>query len=180
MLNRREFLQAASLSALAAGWLAGCSTPTTGPAATPVVLDDAQRAILDVLGEALAPGAAAAGFSAYLEAQLAAPPEEALLMLRYLGVPPPYSAFYLPALAAVDRWSQSTHGVPASALRAEQAAAVVAELGANKPGEWGAPPAAFFYFVLRADAVDVAYGTRAGFERLGIPYMAHIEPARDW
>ena len=27
---------------------------------------------------------------------------------------------------------------------------------------------------------QVGKGTRAGFARLGIPYMAHIEPAQDW
>ena len=36
------------------------------------------------------------------------------------------------------------------------------------------------YFVLRNDAVDVFYGTQDGFEALGIPYMAHIEPPSRW
>jgi hypothetical protein len=35
-------------------------------------------------------------------------------------------------------------------------------------------------FVLRADALDVTYGTPGGFENLGIPYMAHIMPEQPW
>ena len=38
----------------------------------------------------------------------------------------------------------------------------------------------FFYFVLRNDAVDVVYGTKAGVESLDIPYMAHVEPPSRW
>jgi hypothetical protein len=34
--------------------------------------------------------------------------------------------------------------------------------------------------VLRADAVDVVYGTMEGYEALGIPYMAHIAPDKRW
>jgi hypothetical protein len=37
-----------------------------------------------------------------------------------------------------------------------------------------------FWFVLRSDAVDVVYGTKEGVERLGLPYMAHIEPPSRW
>ncbi len=50
----------------------------------------------------------------------------------------------------------------------------------NPDGWTNAPPAPLFYFALRSDAIDVTYGTMAGFERLDIPYMAHIEPARPW
>ena len=32
----------------------------------------------------------------------------------------------------------------------------------------------------RPDAIDVVYGTKAGFEQLGVPYMAHIEPPSRW
>jgi hypothetical protein len=33
---------------------------------------------------------------------------------------------------------------------------------------------------VRSDAVDVVYGTPAGFEALGVPYMEHIMPPRRW
>ena len=45
------------------------------------------------------------------------------------------------------------------------------------------PPAtcsSYVLFVLRADALDVTYGTPEGFEALGIPYMAHIMPETPW
>jgi hypothetical protein len=45
---------------------------------------------------------------------------------------------------------------------------------------WEGAPASFFSFVLRADALDVVYGTEHGFEQLGIPYMAHISPQEAW
>ena len=144
------------------------------------VLDASARAALDALGEALAPGAAAAGFSAYIEKQLAAKPEDAMLMLRYLGVPAPFADFYLPALAAAQAWSTQTFGKAIEALDGTQVATLVGDIAAGKPSQWAAAPAPFFYFVLRADAADVTYGTKAGFARLGVPYMAHIEPAGDW
>jgi hypothetical protein len=33
---------------------------------------------------------------------------------------------------------------------------------------------------VRADALDVVYGTPEGFDALGIPYMAHIKPEKPW
>ena len=40
--------------------------------------------------------------------------------------------------------------------------------------------ASYVLFVLRADALDVTYGTPEGFDALGIPYMAHIMPETPW
>jgi hypothetical protein len=45
---------------------------------------------------------------------------------------------------------------------------------------WHDPPPPFFYFVSRADAVDVVYGTLEGFRRLRVPYLAHIRPTEPW
>lgn len=186
-MERREFLVLGL--ALTGGLVAcgrqdaGTAAPPAAPAAAPSpagVFDAAARAALDVLGEALVPGAAAAGFSAWLDAQLAARPGEGMLMLRYLGVPPPWQDFYLPALQAAEAWSAERFGKSVAALVPAEAAELVADIAAGKPATWNAAPAPFFYFVLRADALDVAYGTRAGFERLGIPYMAHIAPTQDW
>jgi hypothetical protein len=144
------------------------------------LLDASARAAFQALADALAPGAGAADFADYLETQLSAPPEQAMLMLRYLGVPAPYADFYLPALAAAQAWSQQKSGKTIEALDPAAIAELVGDIATGKPTTWAAAPAPFFYFVLRADAVDVAYGTRAGFARLGVPYMAHIEPAGDW
>jgi len=186
-MERREFLV---LGLALTGGLVACSKPGDAPtapgamtpatSAPPAVLDAETRAALDVLGEALVPGAAAAGFSAWLESQLAAPPGEGMLMLRYLGLPTPWQDFYLPALQAAGAWSMERFGKAIAALAPAEAAELVADIATGKPTPWNAAPAPFFYFVLRADALDVGYGTRAGFERLGIPYMAHIAPTKDW
>src|SRR6266849_2860373 len=50
----------------------------------------------------------------------------------------------------------------------------------NKLEGWQGPPPPFAYTLLRADAVDVVYGTMSGYEALGIPYMAHIAPTTRW
>lgn len=187
-MDRRDFILLGAAGVGIAAGLAGCGKePASAPAPSAVtpsaqapVLDASARAAFQALADALAPGAAAAGFADYLEAQLSAAPGQAMLMLRYLGVPAPYADFYLPALAAAQAWSQQSFGKPIEALDATSVATLVGDIAAGKPTAWAAAPAPFFYFVLRADAVDVAYGTRAGFERLGVPYMAHIEPAGDW
>ena len=46
--------------------------------------------------------------------------------------------------------------------------------------DWSGPPASYVMFLLRADALDVVYGTQAGFAKLGIPYSAHILPEANW
>ena len=50
----------------------------------------------------------------------------------------------------------------------------------NKIDGWKGPGGGFVYLILRRDAVDVVYGTMAGYEGLGIPYMAHIAPTKRW
>lgn len=187
-MDRREFILLGAAGVGIATGLTGCgkepATTVTTAAVTAVapasVLDAPARTALQAMADALAPGAAAAGFADYLETQLAAPPEQTMLMLRYLGVPAPYADFYLPALAAAQAWSAQTYGKPIEALDVADLASLIGDIAAGKPTVWAAAPAPFFYFVLRADAVDVAYGTRAGFARLGVPYAAHIAPPGDW
>jgi len=53
-------------------------------------------------------------------------------------------------------------------------------MAADSLSDWVGPPASYVLFVLRADALDVTYGTPEGFENLGIPYMAHIMPEQPW
>ena len=50
----------------------------------------------------------------------------------------------------------------------------------GKIESWHGPAQSFVYATLRNDAVDVVYGTVAGFARLGVPYMPHILPERSW
>ena len=48
----------------------------------------------------------------------------------------------------------------------------------NKVEGWTGRPGPLVYAVLRADAVDVVYGTMEGYEALGIPYMPRFHPRR--
>jgi hypothetical protein len=58
--------------------------------------------------------------------------------------------------------------------------ALATSLAKGEIKDWMGPPAPLFFFVLRNDAVDVKYGTQAGFESLGVPYMPHIAPPAEW
>ncbi len=182
--NRRTFLQAAGLGLLAFR-VDGAEVLLTPKAAREQkvafqILTPDEVRIVESLGETLAPGARAAGIAHYLDHQLAAKPADSLLMIRYLDVPPPYLDFYRPALAAADAYSKARFEKPLPELSAEQSVALVGEMARSNPENWRGPPAPFFYFVLRNDAVDVVYGTPEGFEKLGVPYMPHIMPTKNW
>lgn len=149
------------------------------------VLDNDEAATLSAFGEALAPGAAEAGIAHYVDAQLAADADDALFMIRYLDVPPAgWKGFYKGGLAALDALSHSKFRKGVAALDGGQAVSLVRAVAGENPENWTkdqkAPPAHFFYFVIRGDAVDVVYGTKEGFAALGVPYMAHIEPGTRW
>ncbi len=65
-------------------------------------------------------------------------------------------------------------------LAPADAHAFVNQMRQNKIEGWAGKPGALVYAVLRADAVDVVYGTMEGYEALGIPYMPHIAPEKRW
>ncbi len=134
---------------------------------------------LERLGEALVPGSATAGLAHYVDQQLACPAADSMLMARYLGVVPPFGEFYRGALGAVREALAARTGDGASRVRDLAGALQRAFTGAPLPG-WDGPPAGLVYFVLRSDAIDVLYGTPDGFARLGVPYMAHIQPPARW
>lgn len=113
--------------------------------------------LLDALGDALVPGARSAGLSRYIDRYVSVPPASSLLTLRYLDVAPPYGEFYRSALRRIG-----VHHDIGGALR---------RLAEREP---------IFHFALRSDAVDVTYGTMAGFEDLGVPYLPHIAPRVPW
>ena len=58
--------------------------------------------------------------------------------------------------------------------------AFIDQVRQNKLEGWKGPAGPFVYLILRSDAVDVVYGTMAGYEALNIPYMAHIAPTNKW
>lgn len=168
-VDRRSVL--AGGAALVAALPAAAATRRATPRAE--LLTPAERAWLAALADALVPGARAAGIVRFVERHIALPPEQSLLMLRYLDVAPPWRDFYRAGLGALVA---HVGGTP----RAAAWPAVVARLTAASPPHWRGPPSPFFLFAVRADAVDVVYGTQAGFERLGIDYIAHIEPPTPW
>ncbi len=185
--SRRRVLRAgATLGALTFPYLLGgrwqLLTPRQAQAAGAElrVLTDRQARLLELLAECLVPGARDAGIVPYLDAQLAADPAETLLILRYLDVSPPYLPFYDKALRAFRKAAgmqeEDTLPTPAAAER------VIAAIMHGEAVAWAsdAPPASFFFFVLRADAIDVTYGTPEGFAGLGIDYVPHIPPKRPW
>ena len=185
-VSRREFLRR---SAIAGGLalpftIAGrevlASPAEARAAAVPFqFLTDGEAIDLEAFGEALVPGSAAAGLAHYVDHQCACPPADSLLMGRYLGLEPPFGPFYRTALAAVREFLAAAPGE--TAHRASALAAALQGAFTGKPFDaWSGPAAGLVYFVLRSDAVDVVYGTPAGFERLGVPYMAHILPPAGW
>ncbi len=182
--TRRSFLSGAGAGLLTFS-LGGCKVEMTpGEArrqqASYSILNAEEVRVLDALAETLLPGAAAAGMAHFIDHQLAAAPGRQLLMIKYLGVDPPFSAFYQAGLTALNVYSKTRYGQPFPAIDPAQAHELVTTISQENPAGWEGAPAPFFYFVLRNDAVDVLYGTRAGIEGLGIPYMAHIEPATPW
>lgn len=135
---------------------------------------------VDALGESLLPGSSTAGLAHFIDHQLNAVAAEQMLMIKYLGVSPPFAPFYSAGLAALNVVASDQYGHPFAGLDRQQAISLVGQITQGNPKGWNGPPAPFFYFVLRNDAVDVVYGTREGIESLGIPYMAHIEPPSRW
>lgn len=156
-----------------ARWMTPAQAAAAG--AAPQVLSASEAAWLAALGEAIAPPARAAGLVPYVDHHLSVPHGESLLALRYLDVPPPYADFYRPALASLER----AYGAPPPADNARWSE-ILGALGGNAATGWAGPPQGLFLFAIRLDAIDIAYGTRAGFQRLGVDYLPHIEPESDW
>ena len=136
----------------------------------PQVLSPEQCKALAMLGDALVPGAAAAGLAAYIDLQLQAG-EESLLIGKYLGVDTPaQTEFYRAAADNVITLTDEKSSMQT----------FIASMATDSLSGWTGPPASYVMFVLRADALDVTYGTPEGFAKLGIPYMAQIEPDKPW
>jgi hypothetical protein len=140
--------------------------------------DDVQ--VLEALGEILLPGSAAAGLAHYLDQQLSGTPSESMLMIKYLRVAMPFADFYRQGLRAAESSARAVYGRSLVKLDAGRGRALATGMADGQLEGWHGPPAGLFYFVLRNDAVDVVYGTQAGFAMLAVPYMAHIPPPSRW
>ena len=137
---------------------------------TPEVLTQPELGAIEAVAEQLVPGATEAGIAPYLDAQLRAG-KHSLLIGKYLGVDISTQTDFYRSLAVNLQ----------NALQTDlSTSAVVGALWSDTQPDWEGPPASYMLFVLRADALDVMYGTPQGFEALGIPYMAHIMPEQPW
>jgi hypothetical protein len=185
--TRRTFItqgiaaSGAGILSLAAGFgRASCLPRKALLPAAPHSLTDENFATLEAIGEVLLPGSAHEGIASYIDYQLSLPEGRSLLILRYLGVRPPFAEFYRTGLVGVEAAAKRHFGRPFNMLSAADSQALVAQISSGTLAAWNGPPAALFYFVLRSDAVDVVYGTQAGFQKLAVPYMAHIVPPSRW
>lgn len=142
-------------------------------------LTEEQARQLDLLAEAMVPGSAELGVVQFIDHQLNADPNEALLIAKYFAVAPPYINFYSRGLEVTAGMAQKAAGKSIDALDATEMEQLVKSM--FPPGtvvdEF---PIFLFYMCLRSDAVDVVYGTPAGFNKLNIPYMQHILPPEGW
>jgi hypothetical protein len=186
-ISRRRALKAGAGATIAVS-VGGCIKQLTARDAQDVgitlqTLSDEEAAVLAALGETLVPGARDAGMVPYVDSGLTADVADCLLMIRYLDVPGPFAPFYKSGLAALQRFALRERGNRFDALGAYDQADIVRAISASQPDGWsddGAPPAPFFYFALRGDAIDVTWGTMDGFETFDQPYLAHIEPVTTW
>jgi hypothetical protein len=183
-IERRAFIKGAALGTLvfSVGGAEVMLTPRQARAANVPLrtLTAEQAATLEAIGETLVPGARDAGIVNFVDQQISAPPEEALLQARILNVRPPYANFYRTALGAIDGAAEKTKGKKFAALAADEQHDFVGAMRINKIDGWQGPPAPFIFAVLRSDAVDVVYATMDGYAALGVPYMPHIAPTKKW
>ena len=108
------------------------------------------------------------------------PPQESLLQARIFNFRPPFADFYRSTIVMIDDAARKSLGKEFAQASAKDQREFVDRMRQNKIEDWKGRPAALAYAVLRADAVDVVYGTMEGYEALGIPYMPHIAPEKRW
>jgi hypothetical protein len=128
----------------------------------------------------LVPKAREAGIAHYIDQQLSVPAQESLLQARIFNFRPPFAEYYRSTLLTIDDVSRKSFGKEFAQLTAKDQREFVDRMRQNKIEGWTGKPGALAYAVLRADAVDVVYGTMEGYEALGIPYMPHIAPEKRW
>ena len=183
-IDRRGFVKGATLGSLAftvGGVQVMMAAGEARARGVPFRLLDAhQGETLEALGETLVPQAREAGIAHFIDQQLSVPPHESLLQARIFNFRPPFADFYRTTITAVDGGSGKMFGLDFAKLQAAEQRQVVDLMRQNKFEGWTGPPGAMIYTVLRADAVDVVYGTMEGYEMLGIPYMPHIPPDKRW
>jgi hypothetical protein len=149
------------------------------PPATLRVFDPYEAELYGAWCDVLAPGAAEAGVARYVDKQLAVPTSDSLLLLRVLANPP-FEGFYKGGIASIDQESEAHFGRRFGALTDAEQGTIVEASATGSTRSWSEPDPAFFYFISRADAVDVVWGTERGFRKLHVSYLAHIRPPEPW
>ncbi len=179
-VDRRTVFKGTGLIALTIMTPLGHMTPAAAQAIQSPLLNltDEDAATLDAFGEALVPGATDAGFARYIDAQLGS--DQPLLMLHYLDWPGDPAGFYRSAIVALDAVAASRSSDTFADLPASDRTGIAGQLLGGAIEGWTGPPPFLVYFALRADAVDVVFGTPDGFATLGVPYMPHIQPPEGW
>ena len=182
--TRRKFLKHGG-AGLLTFYLGGCEVELTPAKARQKkadlqVLSASEVRNFEALADILLPGSAAAGVAYFVDHQLAQPAGNELLLIRYLGVHPPFTGFYKSGIAALNSAALTSDDIAFADLDEELKRGIANQMAAGKLIKWTGPPSQFFFFVLRADAIDVMYGTKTGFDNLNIPYMAHIDPPSRW
>jgi hypothetical protein len=185
-MTRRAFVErAASTSVLSLSFKVGGVSMLLTPAQARAQdvplqnLDELQAARLNVLADALLPGAAEEGVVQFIDHQLGVDPNEALLLAKYFEAPLPYVNFYAGGIHTAASMAEKSIGKNLEDLNAEEAAKLAGEMSVPDTVVDGYP-VFLFYMCLRSDAVDVFYGTPEGFAKLNIPYMQHILPPEGW
>src|SRR4051812_579732 len=128
-MQRRAFMKGASLGALAftvGGSTVMLTTRQARAGNVPFRMLKAEEAeTIESMGEALVPGAREAGIAHFIDQQVAAPPEEALLQARILNVRPPFANFYRAAIKAIEGASDKTFTMKVAMLSAGNNTGVV-------------------------------------------------------
>jgi hypothetical protein len=183
-MGRRGFVKGATLGALA--FTVGGAEMLMAPGEARArgvpfrLLDAHQGETLEALGETLVPQARESGIAHFIDQQLSVPAHESLLQARIFNFRPPFAEFYRSAITTVDGASRKMFDKDFAQASAGDQRGFVDLMRQNKIEGWTGKPGALVYAVLRADAVDVVYGTMEGYEQLGIPYMPHIPPEKRW
>jgi hypothetical protein len=142
-------------------------------------LSASQAQTLELLAEAIVPGSAQLGLTHFLDHQLGADPNDALLIAKFFQVAPPYLDFYAAGTKVAAGMAQKSAAKTIEKMSKAELHALVKEM--STPGAVvNGFPIFLFYMCLRSDAVDVVYGTPEGFKKLSIPYMQHIMPPEGW
>lgn len=181
-INRRNFIKTGAMVAVGSTALGSMMTAADAHAQKmPLrMLTQVEQATLASLGEVLATGAEQAGLVHFVDYQLSVDPNDCMLTAKYFQVKPPYVDFYRGGLNALNKVCKKQFGKAFNEISKPQAEAVVESLFDGSVEGWQGPPAMLFYLLVRSDAVDVVYGTPEGFEKLSVPYMAHIMPPEGW